>query len=151
MFCEYAAGRTEEARQRVVFRDESVTAFHDRTPKAHVHLLVVPNHHVRSVGDLRADDAALAAHLHAVASRLLDEAVPAGASRRFGYHPHPWYSVPHLHLHALGGSFTSWWKRLKYLELWGALEAPWWRRSEGVLARLGAGAGASSPSPPAQL
>ncbi len=43
IFCEIIAGRQST---EILFQDEMVTAFHDRFPRAPVHILIVPNQHL---------------------------------------------------------------------------------------------------------
>ena len=43
LFCEIIAGRLSG---KIVYQDDTVTAFHDRFPKAPVHILIVPNQHL---------------------------------------------------------------------------------------------------------
>mmetsp|Transcript_32607 Transcript_32607/g.103905 ORF Transcript_32607/g.103905 Transcript_32607/m.103905 type:complete len:85 (-) Transcript_32607:165-419(-) len=50
-----------------------------------------------------------------VGRKLLLEAAP-GAEIKFGYHPPPFYSMVHLHLHCFALPFKPWWKKFKYFE-----------------------------------
>ncbi|KJE97160.1 hypothetical protein CAOG_007615 [Capsaspora owczarzaki ATCC 30864] len=53
---------------RIVYRDDTVAVFHDRHPKASLHLLVVPVAHVRNTDSLRQS----AAH-YALVQRMLEQ------------------------------------------------------------------------------
>ncbi len=48
IFCEIIAGRLPA---RMVYEDEEFVAFHDKYPKAKVHVLVVPREHVPRLSD----------------------------------------------------------------------------------------------------
>ena len=66
VFCRIVAGEIPSER---VHEDEQVIAFHDLSPQAPVHLLVVPRTHLRDVRELSADPELLA-HVTTVAGRL---------------------------------------------------------------------------------
>jgi len=102
IFCQIISG---EAPAEIVFRDEQVTAFADAHPAASVHLLIVPNRHIASLNDLAAEDELLAGHLLAVARRLAAEQslVDGGYRLVINTGAGSGQTVPHLHLHLLGG------------------------------------------------
>ena len=56
IFCKIIAG---EAPGKIIYRDDSVTAFRDAHPLTSTHILVVPNRHIASVNELEESDAAL--------------------------------------------------------------------------------------------
>jgi histidine triad (HIT) family protein len=102
IFCRIANG---EVPSEILYRDDQVIAFADISPKAPVHLLVVPKRHIEAVADLTEADEPLMGHIVTVANRLARE---AGVSEK-GYRlvvncgPEGGQLVPHLHLHLLGG------------------------------------------------
>ena len=89
----------------IVYQDERVTAFRDISPRARVHVLIVPNRVIPTVNDLEPQDEALAGHLFAVAKKI---AVQEGIAES-GYRlivncgSDGGQEVPHLHMHLLGG------------------------------------------------
>jgi histidine triad (HIT) family protein len=89
----------------ILYQDEQVTAFHDLTPRAPVHILLVTNKHFESIKDVEAADEGLIGHLMIVATNL---AVKQGLSTN-GFRlvintgRDAGQSVFHLHLHLLGG------------------------------------------------
>lgn len=95
---------------RIVHEDDQCLAFHDVGPKAPVHVLIIPRKEIRTHDDLTPEDAALMGHLHLVAVKLAKD---LGLSEN-GYRlvlnckGHGGQSVPHLHLHLLGGRDMSW-------------------------------------------
>ncbi len=107
LFCAIASGDIPAA---VVHRDERAVAFRDIDPKAPVHVLVIPVEHHANAADLAAADPALAGHLLAVAGAV---AAAEGVSES-GYRmvsntgPQAGQSVPHVHVHVLGGRDLSW-------------------------------------------
>jgi histidine triad (HIT) family protein len=102
IFCEIIAGRQPAG---IIFQDELVTAFHDRFPRAPVHILIVPNQHFDSVNALTGENQEIISRIILTARHL---AVKEGLSES-GYRlvintgPNAGQSVHHLHLHLLGG------------------------------------------------
>ena len=93
-----------------VTEDELVVAIDDINPVAPVHRLLMPRRHVGSAAELTAADGDLLAHLFAASATLAHE---AGLDER-GYRvvtnigADGGQSVPHLHVHLLGGRSFSW-------------------------------------------
>lgn len=107
LFCEIAAGRIPSKK---AYEDESVVAFHDIAPQAPVHILVIPRQHIESAQALTEADDALLGHLFAVARKLADETGVAKTGYRLitNVGADAGQSVPHLHLHLIGGKTLSW-------------------------------------------
>ena len=88
-----------------VHQDEHCVAIRDINPAAPVHVLVIPRKPIPSLADLSPEDHKLAGHLLLVASRV---AAQEGLAER-GYRvvinhgPEGGQTVPHLHVHVLGG------------------------------------------------
>ena len=107
LFCRIIAG---EIPATVVYRDADVVAFKDITPRAPMHVLVIPTKHVPSLSDAASDDAALFGTLMLTGARLAKE---AGFGER-GYRvvmnagPDAGQTVFHVHLHVLAGRPLGW-------------------------------------------
>ncbi len=107
LFCEIVNGN---AQADVVHSGDNVMAFRDINPKAPVHKLLMPRAHIRSAAELDESHAALLGRLFAVAAELARD---AGIDER-GYRlvtnigSDGGQSVPHLHLHLLGGRALGW-------------------------------------------
>ena len=107
LFCRIAGG---EIPASIAYQDELVVAFHDISPQAPTHVLLIPRTHLGGVGDLGETDGPLLARLMTVAARLARE---AGVDRS-GYRlvantgPDAGQSVRHLHWHLLGGRSMAW-------------------------------------------
>jgi histidine triad (HIT) family protein len=107
IFCRIAAGQIPAD---VVRDDADTVAFRDLDPKAPVHVLVIPRRHIASVNDLEAPDAGLMGALFVAAREV---AVAEGTAER-GYRlvmntgTAAGQSVPHVHLHVLGGREFAW-------------------------------------------
>ena len=106
VFCRIVRG---DAPARIVYQDEDVTAFHDLHPRAPVHILIVPNHHIAGVADIGPEDGALLGKLFVVARRLAEqEHVVNGYRLVVNNGPGAGQSVFHLHVHLLGGRPLGW-------------------------------------------
>ncbi len=107
IFCRIAAG---EIPSTIVHEDDLCLAFRDIEPRAPTHILIVPRRHISSLADLTDDDAALAGHLQLVAARLAAAEGLAGRGYRVVVNcgEEGGQSVPHLHVHLLGGRRLGW-------------------------------------------
>jgi histidine triad (HIT) family protein len=101
VFCEIVAGRIDG---HVVWSDDSTTVFLDRAPLFRGHLLVVPNAHVVTLGDLAP---ATLEPLFSTVRRMSMLVVDAlGADGSFVANNNVVsQSVAHLHVHVVG----KWW------------------------------------------
>jgi histidine triad (HIT) family protein len=105
-FCRIASG--DEAAP-IVYRDQDVTAFHDRNPQAPTHVLIIPNEHIESVDDVSSADIDLLGKLFVVARQVAEEeGVTEGYRLVVNTGSRAGQSVFHLHMHLLGGRSLSW-------------------------------------------
>jgi histidine triad (HIT) family protein len=94
---------------KVVYEDDTVLAFHDVGPKAPVHVLVIPKKVIRTHADVTEEDKLLLGHMHVVAAKLAKELGLADGYRLvINCDERAGQSVPHLHLHLLGGRDFKW-------------------------------------------
>jgi len=105
LFCRIARG---EVQADVVYRTPTLVAIRDINPQAPTHILVIPTEHVETLGDT--DDAGLL-------GGLLVAAVEVARRERLdvrGYRvvvnnkAEAGQTVPHLHVHVLGGRSMRW-------------------------------------------
>lgn len=93
----------------MVYEDDQCVAFRDINPQAPTHILVVPRKPIPSLDDLTEDDETLMGHLFVVAKQLAaDEGLDNGYRTVFNCGPDAAQSVPHVHLHLLGGRKMQW-------------------------------------------
>ena len=106
VFCKIAAGETPA---KIVYQDESTTAFKDLNPVAPVHVLIIPNRHISSVNQMSAEDEGTLGHLVLVAKQLAAEfdVDQSGYRLVFNSGPDAGQSVFHVHLHLIGGRKMS--------------------------------------------
>ncbi len=108
IFCRIARG---DIPATIVARSDGAVAFHDLNPQAPVHVLVIPTDHLGSAAEAGGDSGARA--LAAVMRLGVEVAAQlglAGAGYRFVINTGAdgGQSVPHLHLHLLGGRQMGW-------------------------------------------
>jgi histidine triad (HIT) family protein len=109
LFCGIVAG---DVPADIVYSDDSTVAFRDISPVAPTHVLVVPRRHIVDASTVTTDDAeAITAML--MAGKTVADAEGIGTDDR-GYRlvlnvgPDALNSVPHLHLHLMGGRTFDW-------------------------------------------
>lgn len=107
LFCRIASGDLGADR---VLETDHLVAFRDINPQSPVHVLLVPREHIPSLNELEERHAELVGALHLAAREL---------ARREGLAEDGWrlvtnvgadagQTVPHLHLHLLGGRAMGW-------------------------------------------
>jgi histidine triad (HIT) family protein len=101
---------SREIPAKIIHETDDLVAFHDTNPQAPVHVLIVPKKHIARIGEASASDAELLGRL-LLAAPAVARAVGVDAS---GYRVvinngrDAGESVPHLHLHVLGGRALTW-------------------------------------------
>lgn len=93
----------------IVHEDELCIAFRDIDPQAPTHILVVPKKRIDRVSQANETDQALLGHLLLTASAVARARELAGGYRLvINNGPDGGESVPHLHVHVLGGRSMRW-------------------------------------------
>ncbi len=107
LFCKIVAGEIPSTK---VLETDRTLAFRDLHPQAPTHVLVIPKTHVTHAGELTADHGELLGHLFETAAAVAEqEGVAEGGYRLvFNVGDDAGNSVPHLHLHVLGGRQLGW-------------------------------------------
>lgn len=102
IFCKIAAG---EMGTQLVVASENVVAFDDIAPQAPTHVLVIPKRHVRSIGDLGADDEKLISEMISVANEVARQRGVDASGYRLVTNAgsDSGQEVHHLHIHVIGG------------------------------------------------
>ena len=106
LFCKLIDGEIPTTK---VYEDEQCLAFLDIAPLAPTHFLVVPKQHFASAAEVTEENAAVVAHIFAVAAKLAKE---AGLDKGFRIVTNcgddAGQTVHHLHFHLLGGKQMGW-------------------------------------------
>lgn len=89
----------------ILYQDELVTAFRDISPQAPTHVLIVPNHLIATVNDIKASDEKALGRMFTVAAKLAEEAGIAEDGYRLivNCNQHGGQEVFHIHMHLVGG------------------------------------------------
>ena len=94
---------------KIVYEDDRCVAFHDINPQAPVHVLIIPRKVIVTHADIIEADKELLGHLHIVAAKLASELKIADGYRVVvNCKEGAGQTVPHLHLHLLGGRKFVW-------------------------------------------
>jgi len=93
-----------------VHEDDLVVAFHDVSPQAPTHVLIVPREAIESLDHLHSSHAALAGHMIVTATKLARDLGIAETGYRLVWNcgDDGGQTVFHLHLHLLGGRPMGW-------------------------------------------
>jgi histidine triad (HIT) family protein len=109
LFCGIVAG---DVPADIVRTDERTVAFRDLNPQAPMHVLVVPRRHITNASTLVGTDADDLLAMVTAAKVVADAEGFGGEDRGyrlvFNVGPDSLNSVPHLHLHVLGGRTFGW-------------------------------------------
>lgn len=106
LFCRIVAG---EIPADVVHDGDRTLAFRDVGPQAPTHVLVIPKDHHADVASALAADPSLVSDVFATAVSVADrEGLDAGYRLVANTGGDAGQSVPHLHVHVLGGRAMSW-------------------------------------------
>ena len=106
LFCRVVSG---EVPATIVHETPNTTAFRDIDPQAPTHVLVVPRRHVPTMAEL-ADVAPeeVAEIMRAVGDVARLEGLDGGYRCVFNTGPDAQQSVPHVHVHVVGGRAMTW-------------------------------------------
>ena len=94
----------------IVFEDEHTLAFRDIRPVAPTHVLVVPKRHMAYVHELEEADAEAVGRVLVTARKVADKLGLTAAGYRLviNCEERAGQTVPHLHLHLMGGRDFTW-------------------------------------------
>jgi histidine triad (HIT) family protein len=107
LFCKIVAG---EIPSRAALSTPRTYAFYDINPAAPVHVLVVPRQHITNAAAIDAGHAEVLAEMFMTAQEVARAEGIADSGYRlvFNVGDHALNSVPHLHMHVVGGHQMGW-------------------------------------------
>lgn len=107
IFEKIAAG---EIPSRIVHEADDFIAFHDSHPQAPVHILVIPRRAIPRIAEATSDDATLLGRMLGAVGEIARQAGVAESGFRLVINngADAGESVPHLHIHLLGGRKMEW-------------------------------------------
>ncbi|MEX0323412.1 MAG: histidine triad nucleotide-binding protein [Puniceicoccaceae bacterium] len=93
----------------IAYQDDLAFVIHDISPQAPVHVLVIPKKPVARLDEANEEDAQLLGHLLLVAKKMAgDLNLQDGYRVIINNGPDGGESVPHMHVHVLGGRRMTW-------------------------------------------
>lgn len=100
----------KEIPAKVVHEDDLCLAFHDVSPQAPVHVLVIPKRPIESMAQVQPSDAALLGHIWTTIPQIAAQLGLAHDGYRVVVNcgANGGQSVDHLHFHILGGRALKW-------------------------------------------
>jgi histidine triad (HIT) family protein len=107
LFCRIVSG---DIAATAVVETESTLAFRDLNPVAPTHVLVIPKAHVRDASTVGPEHASVLADMVTTAQAVAaaDGIAESGYRLVFNVGADSGNSVPHLHLHVIGGRPMGW-------------------------------------------
>ncbi len=107
IFCKVA---NHEVPAQLILDEDDVVAFHDISPQAPTHILVIPRKHVTSLAHAGPEDAELLGKLMLAVGQVAKDAglVDGGYRVVLNTGAGAGQSVFHLHIHVLGGRRMKW-------------------------------------------
>ena|SRR5436853_6877966 len=94
---------------KIVYEDDQCLAFRDINPQAPTHVLIIPRKVIPTHADLTQADIPLIGHMHLVAGKLAkDLGLEKGYRVVINCEEYGGQTVPHLHMHLLGGRNMTW-------------------------------------------
>lgn len=103
IFCKINAG---DIPGDFVYRDDDTFVIRDITPRAPVHLLVIPTRHVEKITELDPEDLSIVTTMFRAASEAAgsENIAESGYRLIINQGEEGGQEVPHLHMHVLGGT-----------------------------------------------
>lgn len=94
----------------IVYEDDFCLCFHDISPQAPIHLLLVPKKHIPRIAESEADDQDLLGHLMRRVKIIAEQEgfAEAGFRTVINNGSDGGETVPHLHIHILAGRKLTW-------------------------------------------
>ena len=106
LFCKIING---EIPSNKVYEDDMVYAFHDISPIAPVHFLVIPKQHISGAAAVTPENSAVIAHIFEVIAKVTKEMELEGGYRVITNNgDDAGQTVKHLHFHVIGGKQLGW-------------------------------------------
>jgi histidine triad (HIT) family protein len=95
---------------RIAYEDDLCLAFHDINPQAPIHILIVPKNEIPRLAEAAVSDEPLLGHLIYIAQFIAkDQGIQdTGFRIVINNGPDGGETVPHLHIHLLGGRALGW-------------------------------------------
>ncbi len=103
--CIFCAMARDSAHESPIYRDDQVFVLKDISPKAPVHLLIVPNMHLASLAYIGPGQVPIMGHMYVVAEEMArrEGVTLSGYRLSLNQGENSGQEIEHLHLHLLAG------------------------------------------------
>ncbi len=103
--CIFCRIRDGEIPSEFLHKDDKAFAIRDISPRAPVHILIIPTEHIPSVGEIAEAQLPVMGTLTNIANRLAASEGISESGYRLAINcgPDAHMTVPHLHMHLIGG------------------------------------------------
>ena len=95
----------------ILYEDENILIFKDKSPDAKVHLQCIPKKHIIDKNHLTKNDLNLLNHMYNTASDYIiinyEDLLTNNNKPIFGFHKPPFNSIKHLHMHCIITPYTK--------------------------------------------
>lgn len=107
IFCKIVNG---DIPSNKIYEDDKVLAFHDISPEAPIHFLVIPKEHIKSANDINEKNSHIISHIFLVINKLVRELNIAETGYRIVNNcgKDGGQTVDHIHFHVLGQRDLKW-------------------------------------------
>ena len=107
IFCKIVNG---DIPSNKIYEDDKVLAFHDISPEAPIHFLVIPKEHIKSANDINEKNSHIISHIFLVINKLVRELNIAETGYRIVNNcgKDGGQTVNHIHFHVLGQRDLKW-------------------------------------------
>ena len=110
MSCIFCKIVNKEMKSQIIHEDEEILVFHDINPQAPVHVLVAPKKHISLITEMHEEDQKMFGKMIYIAKEVAQELGIASSGFRLVLNngPDANQTVPHIHLHVIGGRRMGW-------------------------------------------
>ncbi len=106
LFCKFVNG---EIATKKVYEDQDMIIINDISPKAPIHMLLIPKMHYKYLHEQNADEAVLLGKcLNKLANLRCELGLTEGYRLVINQGDNAGQTVPHLHVHILAGKHMDW-------------------------------------------
>ena len=107
IFCKIVNG---DIPSNKIYEDDKVLAFHDISPEAPIHFLVIPKEHIKSANDINEKNSHIISHIFLVINKIVRDLNIAETGYRIVNNcgKDGGQTVDHIHFHVLGQRDLKW-------------------------------------------
>ena len=106
IFCKIANG---EIKSKIEYEDDKILVFHDLSPQAPIHLLVIPRDHIQSLDYINDSNCEVISHIFKKIPQIVKKfKIENGYRLVSNCGESAGQTVKHLHFHILGGRNMAW-------------------------------------------